>query len=254
MNACGQMGFAVWAEIPFISVFKSGKDAHEHCRRELTELIVQNYNHPSIMFWGISNEILIGGISQELVDCHHDLQRLCKELDPTRLTTIAHVSFTPVSGPMHHITDVESYNHYFGWYGGKIEDNAPWLDKFHADNPDICIGVSEYGCEGIINWHSNKLSVRIILKNIRHCIMNTWHRCLRIAHGSGQVMSGICLILDVLPEMKAECVDAIIKDLSRLTVKRVKTAFTCTRHIGVKSRWYILQDAVMHSAQVRLLR
>lgn len=56
-------------------------------------------------------------------------------------------------------------------------------------------------------------------------------------------MSGICLILDVLPEMKAECVDAIIKDLSRLTVKRVKTAFTCTRHIGVKSRWYILQDA-----------
>ena len=98
------------------------------------------------------------------------------------------------------------------------------------------------------------LSVRIIRKNIRHCIMNTWHRCLRIAHGSGQVMSGICLILDVLPEMKAECVDAIIKDLSRLTVKRVKTAFTCTRHIGVKSRWYILQDAVMHSAQVRLLR
>ena len=155
-GACDRLGFAVWAEIPFISVFKSGKDAHEHCRRELTELIVQNYNHPSIMFWGISNEILIGGISQELVDCHHDLQRLCKELDPTRLTTIAHVSFTPVSGPMHHITDVESYNHYFGWYGGKIEDNAPWLDKFHADNPDICIGVSEYGCEGIINWHSNK--------------------------------------------------------------------------------------------------
>ena len=56
-DACDELGFAVWAEIPFISVFKSGKDAHEHCRRELTELIVQNYNHPSIMFWGISNEI-----------------------------------------------------------------------------------------------------------------------------------------------------------------------------------------------------
>ena len=154
-DACDQLGFAVWAEIPFISVFKPGDAAHEHCRQEMKELVIQNYNHPSIMFWGISNEILIGGISQELVDRHHDLQKLVKELDPTRLTTIAHVSHTPTEGPMHHITDLESYNHYFGWYGGKIEDNGPWLDKFHAEHPDICLGVSEYGCEGIVNWHSS---------------------------------------------------------------------------------------------------
>ena len=154
-DACDEIGFAVWAEIPFISVFKKGEGAHTHVMEEMKELIIQNYNHPSIMFWGISNEILIGGISQELVDTHHDLQKLCKELDPTRLTTIAHVSTTPVNGPMHHITDLESYNHYFGWYGGKMEENGPWLDKFHAEHPDICIGISEYGCEGIINWHSN---------------------------------------------------------------------------------------------------
>ena len=154
-DACDEIGFAVWAEIPFISVFKKGEGAHKHVMEEMKELIIQNYNHPSIMFWGISNEILIGGISQELVDTHHDLEKLCKELDPTRLTTIAHVSTTPVNGPMHHITDLESYNHYFGWYGGKIEQNGPWLDKFHAENPDICLGISEYGCEGIINWHSN---------------------------------------------------------------------------------------------------
>lgn len=154
-DACDEIGFAVWAEIPFISVFKKGEGAHKHVIEEMKELIIQNYNHPSIMFWGISNEILIGGISQELVDTHHDLEKLCKELDPTRLTTIAHVSTTPVNGPMHHITDLESYNHYFGWYGGKMEQNGPWLDQFHAEHPDICIGISEYGCEGIINWHSN---------------------------------------------------------------------------------------------------
>ena len=154
-DACDEIGFAVWAEIPFISVFKKGEGAHKHVMEEMKELIIQNYNHPSIMFWGISNEILIGGISQELVDTHHDLEKLCKELDPTRLTTIAHVSTTPVNGPMHHITDLESYNHYFGWYGGKTEQNGPWLDQFHAEHPDICIGISEYGCEGIINWHSN---------------------------------------------------------------------------------------------------
>ena len=152
-DACDEIGFAVWAEIPFISVFKKGEGAHKHVMEEMKELIIQNYNHPSIMFWGISNEILIGGISQELVDTHHDLEKLCKELDPTRLTTIAHVSTTPVNGPMHHITDLESYNH--GWYGGKMEQNGPWLDQFHAEHPDICIGISEYGCEGIINWHSN---------------------------------------------------------------------------------------------------
>jgi len=154
-DACDEIGFAVWAEIPFISVFKKGEGAHKHVMEEMKELIIQNYNHPSIMFWGISNEILIGGISQELVDTHHDLEKLCKELDPTRLTTIAHISTTPVNGPMHHITDLESYNHYFGWYGGKMEQNGPWLDQFHAEHPDICIGISEYGCEGIINWHSN---------------------------------------------------------------------------------------------------
>lgn len=54
---------------------------------------------------------------------------------------------------MHKITDVESYNHYFGWYGGRIEDNGPWMDHFHEVHPDICLGLSEYGCEGIITYH-----------------------------------------------------------------------------------------------------
>lgn len=155
---------------------------------------------------------------------------------------------------MHHITDVESYNHYFGWYGGKIEDNAPWLDKFHADNPDICIGVSEYGCEGIINWHSNKPQCKDYTEEYQALYHE--HMAQVFEDRPWIWSSHVWNMFDfgVLPEMKAECVDAIIKDLSRLTVKRVKTAFTCTRHIGVKSRWYILQDAVMHSAQVRLLR
>ena len=60
---------------------------------------------------------------------------------------------TPIDGPMHGITDVESYNHYFGWYGGKMEDNGPWLDNFHKVHPEICLGVSEYGCEGILTYH-----------------------------------------------------------------------------------------------------
>ena len=152
-DACDELGFAIWAEIPFISVMSKNPAAHQNCIEQMKELIIQNYNHPSIMFWGVSNEILIGGISEQLVENHKELNALAKELDPTRLTTIAHVSFTPVDGPMHYITDTESYNHYFGWYGGKMEDNGPWLDNFHEKHPGICLGVSEYGCEGIITYH-----------------------------------------------------------------------------------------------------
>lgn len=152
-DACDELGFIIWAEIPFISVFNKDPGAHENCISQLTELIVQNYNHPSICFWGISNEILIGGISEKLVENHKELNALAKKLDPTRLTTIAHVSMTPVDSPLHHITDVISYNHYFGWYGGRMEDNGPWLDNFHARHPELCVGLSEYGCEGIITYH-----------------------------------------------------------------------------------------------------
>lgn len=152
-DACDELGFVVWAEIPFISVMSPDPAAHENCITQLKELVWQNYNHPSICFWGISNEILIGGISEQLVENHKELNALCKELDPTRLTTIAHVTMTPEDSPVHHITDVESYNHYFGWYGGKMEDNGPWLDAFHKKYPEICLGLSEYGCEGIITYH-----------------------------------------------------------------------------------------------------
>ena len=152
-DVCDEMGFVVWAEIPFISVMNPDPDAHQNCISQMKELIIQNYNHPSICFWGISNEILIGGISNQLVENHKELNALCKELDPTRLTTIAHVTMTPVDSPIHDITDVESYNHYFGWYGGRMEDNGPWMDHFHEVHPKICLGLSEYGCEGIITYH-----------------------------------------------------------------------------------------------------
>lgn len=152
-DVCDELGFVVWAEIPFISVMNADPAAHDNCISQLHELVIQNYHHPSICFWGISNEILIGGISEKLVENHKELNAICKKLDPTRLTTIAHVSMTPVESPMHGITDTESYNHYFGWYGGKMEDNGPWFDHFHEVHPEICVGVSEYGCEGIVTYH-----------------------------------------------------------------------------------------------------
>lgn len=153
-DLCDHTGFVLWAEIPFISSFIPGQEAYENTISQMTELISQNYSHPSIFFWGISNEITISGETEDLYRNLTDLHALCKKLDPTRLTTMAEVSMVPMTSEHVYITDVLSYNHYFGWYVGDVEDNGPWLDKFHAINPDRPLGVSEYGSEAILKWHT----------------------------------------------------------------------------------------------------
>ena len=153
-DLCDKTGFVLWAEIPFISQFIPTQEAYNNTISQMTELVAQNYNHPAIMFWGISNEILIGEDREDLRQNLRDLNELAKAMDPSRMTTMAQVSMTPMDSEHNFITDVTSYNHYFGWYVGDVEDNGPWLDKFHAMHPDKPLGVSEYGAENILTWHT----------------------------------------------------------------------------------------------------
>ena len=153
-DLCDKTGFVLWAEIPFISQFIPTEEAYKNTISQMTELVAQNYNHPAICFWGISNEILIGEDREDLRQNLRDLHELAKSMDPSRLTTMAQVSMTPMDSEHNFITDVVSYNHYFGWYVGDVEDNGPWLDKFHAMHPDKPLGVSEYGAENILMWHT----------------------------------------------------------------------------------------------------
>lgn len=159
-DVCDEYGFVVWAEIPYISSQSDDPAAHENCRQQMKDLIYQNYNHACICFWGISNEITIHGEKPGLVDNHRDLNALVKELDPTRLTTMAHVTLLSQDSDLHSVTDVESYNHYFGWYGGKYEQNSVWFDDYHKKYPDRCIGLSEYGAEGIITYQPDEPKCR----------------------------------------------------------------------------------------------
>ena len=153
-DLCDKTGFVLWAEIPFISQFIPGEEAYENTYSQMIELVAQNYNHPAICFWGISNEITIAGETEDLYRNLADLHALCKEMDPSRLTTMAQVSMVPMDSEHNYITDVVSFNHYFGWYVGEVEDNAVWFDKYHALNPDRPLGVSEYGSENVLMWHS----------------------------------------------------------------------------------------------------
>ena len=152
-DLCDERGLVIWAEIPYIS--KHMPTGRENTISQMKELVVQNYNHPSIVVWGLSNEISIGGSDEDLLENHNILNDMCHEMDPTRLTTIAAVSMTPLEDPYLQIPDVVSYNHYFGWYGGDTAMNGPWFDKFHETFPNIPIGCSEYGCEAL-NWHSSE--------------------------------------------------------------------------------------------------
>lgn len=149
---CDEAGLVVWAEIPYISrhLANGGKNAEN----QMQELVIQNYNHPSICFWGLSNEITMGGADNEgLIELHTLLNGLCHALDSKRLTTLAAVTTCPTDAEYLKIPDIVAYNHYFGWYGGEVEMMGKWFDEFHKKYPERPIGISEYGCEAL-DWHS----------------------------------------------------------------------------------------------------
>ena len=152
-DLCDERGMVVWAEIPYISRHMPG--ANGNTVSQMKELITQCYNHPSIVVWGLSNEITMDGARDpDMIRNHHVLNDLVHEMDPNRPTVIACISMCGMDEEYVHIPDVVSYNHYFGWYGGSMEEYGPWFDKFHAKYPGTPIGVSEYGCEAL-NWHNS---------------------------------------------------------------------------------------------------
>jgi len=152
-DLCDEYGMVVWAEIPYITKHMNG--GRDNTISQMTELVIQNYNHPSICFWGVSNEITGGGESEELVKNNQELHELCKKLDPTRLTTMAAIFLLDMESPILNMTDIVAYNLYYGWYLGELKDNEDFLDEFHEKFPDRPIGLSEYGCEAVLKWQTS---------------------------------------------------------------------------------------------------
>lgn len=159
-DLCDREGMIVWAEIPFISIMSKTETEGINPKLQLKELIRQNFNHPSIIFWGVQNEIQIGGDRPEVRKVVKELNEIAKAEDPTRLTTMANVMFVDDEDEYNFITDTVGYNKYYGWYTGKTEDFGPWIDEFHRKNPEVKLGISEYGAEGIIQYHNNDPKVK----------------------------------------------------------------------------------------------
>ncbi len=145
-DLCDETGVVIWAEIPYITMHM--RNGRANTLTQMEELIVQNYNHPCIAVWGLSNEITAASpVSEELLENHRALNELAHRLDPTRPTTMANVFMLEITNPILEIPDVNSYNLYFGWYLGDLEQNDAFFDEYHAKYPDRCIGFSEYGAD-----------------------------------------------------------------------------------------------------------
>ena len=145
-DLCDKYGLVAWAEIPYITEHMPEADANALSQME--ELVRQNYNHPSIICWGLSNEITTtGGVNDDMIATHHALNDLCHRLDATRPTTMAHAFMLDPNDPFVQLPDICSYNLYYGWYLGELQQNDAFFDTFHKDHPDRVIGLSEFGAD-----------------------------------------------------------------------------------------------------------
>ncbi len=154
-DLCDEYGMVVWAEIPYIS--EHMPEGRENTLEQMKELIVQNYNHPCIVTWGLSNEITISTKdTQDMLNNHAALNDLVHEMDPTRPTTLACYAMCNPFWKVVHVSDIVAYNLYLGWYVPGLKLNDLFLDFFHWKWPRRCIGYSEYGAEGMPNLHSSK--------------------------------------------------------------------------------------------------
>ena len=153
-DLCDRNGLIVWAEIPYIS--KHMPNGRANTISQMEELIEQNYNHASIVCWGVSNEITIATKDkQDMLDNHRLLNDMIHQTDPTRFTTLACYAMCGPFNKVAHITDVVSWNLYLGWYVPGLFLNDLWIGFWHLCYPKRLLGYSEYGAEGMPNLHSD---------------------------------------------------------------------------------------------------
>ena len=153
-DLCDREGLVVWAEIPMLGMPEGNEALLDNARQQLTELILQSKHHPSICFWGIQNEIAMLGEYFDMYRKTSSLNQLAKQLDSSRITVSANLYCVKNNSPLNHITEMVGYNQYYGWYYGEMDEFGPFFDQFHADNPQVPLGISEYGVDCSVTLHS----------------------------------------------------------------------------------------------------
>jgi beta-galactosidase len=145
-------GLVTWAETPVINRINDTPAFAENAEQQLIELIRQNYNHPSIIFWSVGNEVLLRqGPNPDALIAH--LSEVAAQEDPTRI-----VSYAANGGNEEHAAnwhgEAHGFNEYHGWYHATVGAFAGWADGIHAAHPDEAVGVTEYGAGAAITQHT----------------------------------------------------------------------------------------------------
>lgn len=153
-----ELGFLIWAEIPFVNTF-SGQEG-DNAKLQLTELIRQNYNHPSIFVWGLHNEVYAKTPYDTPVTLTKELHDIAKTEDLDR-PDIAVGAYSELDKPTNFLADLQGINRYLGWYEGKIEDLEPWMKMTKKERPDNRFSISEYGTEANVKQQSEELILKV---------------------------------------------------------------------------------------------
>lgn len=159
-DLCDRLGLCVWTEVGLVNAVSADKDKltiadgfANNLKQQLTELIRQNYNHPSIIIWGTSNELY--QMSDEIFDLYSELNALARSEDKSRLVSFADAQFW---GRFLELpADVIGVNRYFGWYIDGADDAfGKWLDGYHAKQKRA-VAITEYGGGGAISQHKDNI-------------------------------------------------------------------------------------------------
>ncbi len=145
-------GLVVWAETPVVDFVNGTPEFAANAEQQLTELIRQNYNHPSIVFWSVGNETLLKTYPTSPDTLIGHLADVVAKEDPTRLSAYA-ADATNTNSTVNFHGSAHGFNEYQGWYGGKVADFATWLDSTHTAHATAPIGLTEYGAGGSITDH-----------------------------------------------------------------------------------------------------
>jgi len=156
-SLCDKSGLVVWTEIPLVNQVYDTPAFAENAKQQLTELIRQKYNHPSIFVWGLYNELGNSGRCDDPRPLLTELQSLAKQEDSTRLTTAASNDPSSKWPGARAIADLIAWNTYPGWYRATPPQMAQDIDRYKKDANDKPLGISEYGAGASIKQHEQNM-------------------------------------------------------------------------------------------------
>jgi len=160
LEACDRLGILASVEVPLVNTITESEAFTTNSLNMQTEMIKQNFNHPSVVIWAYMNEILLrpkfvnDKPRQEIYFNHirelaQKLENLTRKLDPSRYTMLVnHGAFDNYNRVgLTKIPMIVGWNLYSGWYSGIPADFGKFLDRHHKELPDKPFLVTEYGAD-----------------------------------------------------------------------------------------------------------